>query len=146
MLYFDARLSQEHPTVEVRAADVCLESWTTVLLAALVRGLVDTAAAAWRAGEPPPPVRTEVLRIATWRAGRYGLSGELVHPVTGQPTPAGQVVQALVGHTAGALAEAGDLDQVRALVDRLLAGGNGAQVQRAVYATLRRRLLTPEPL
>ncbi|WP_104045470.1 YbdK family carboxylate-amine ligase [Arthrobacter sp. ZGTC412] len=40
---FDARLSVRHPTVEVRVADVCLESGDAVLVAALVRALVDTA-------------------------------------------------------------------------------------------------------
>ncbi len=40
---FDARLSRNYPTVEVRVADVCLNSDDTVLLAALVRALVETS-------------------------------------------------------------------------------------------------------
>ena len=69
MVYFDARLSRRHPTVEIRVGDVCRDPDSAVLLAALTRGLVETAARAWRAGEPPDPVRTELLRLATWRAG-----------------------------------------------------------------------------
>ena len=44
MLYFDARLSVEHPTVEIRVCDVCAEPGEAVVIAALIRGLVETAA------------------------------------------------------------------------------------------------------
>ena len=44
MVYFDARLSATWPTVEVRTADVALRVEDAVLLAGLVRGLVETAA------------------------------------------------------------------------------------------------------
>ena len=44
MLYFDARLSAEHPTVEVRISDVCTDPDDAVLIAALLRGLVSSAA------------------------------------------------------------------------------------------------------
>ncbi|WP_418606936.1 carboxylate-amine ligase [Georgenia sp. SUBG003] len=56
MVYFDARASVRYPTVEVRIADVCLDPADAVLVAALVRALVDTTAAEWAAGEPPPEV------------------------------------------------------------------------------------------
>ena len=64
MLYFDARPSHHHPTIEVRVADVCREPRDALLLAALTRGLVETAAREWAAGEPAAPVRTELLRGA----------------------------------------------------------------------------------
>ena len=44
MLYYDARLAVEHPTVEIRVSDVCTDPAASVLVAALVRGLVETAA------------------------------------------------------------------------------------------------------
>jgi carboxylate-amine ligase len=88
MVYFDARLSQRYPTIEVRVADVCLHSEDAVLIAALVRALVDTAAKDWAAGREPDPVRTEVLNLAAWRAGRSGLAGELIDPTTRRPLPA----------------------------------------------------------
>ena len=55
MLYFDARCSHRYPTVEVRVTDVCLDVRDTVLVAALVRALVETSAQEWAAGAPPPP-------------------------------------------------------------------------------------------
>jgi hypothetical protein len=80
MLYLDARLSNTHPTVEVRVADVCRDPDDAVLVAALVRGMVETAIAEWEAGAPPQAVRTEVLRLATWRAARDGVRGALTRP------------------------------------------------------------------
>jgi carboxylate-amine ligase len=134
MIYFDARLSRRYSTVEVRIADVCLLADDAVLLAALVRALVETAARAWRAGEPPPAVRGELLRLACWRASRSGLEGDLVHPVTARPAPAGVVIGAILEHLTPALDDNGDLDAARRLLDSLLRRGNGAMLQRRVLA------------
>ncbi len=134
MVYFDARLSHRYPTVEVRVADVCLEADDTVLLAALVRGLVETAAREWRAGRPPDPAPVPVLRLASWRASRSGLSGRLVHPVTHVPAPAGDVVRELLRHVAPALSDDGDLALAEDLLRRLLCRGSGARVQLTAYA------------
>src|SRR3954454_17562316 len=100
MLYSHARLSAKWPTVEVRAADVALRVEDAVTLAGLVRGLVETAARAARAGRPVPEVRSELLRVAAWRAGRSGLAGELVHPETHRPAPAGDGLAALLSAAA----------------------------------------------
>ncbi|WP_369138225.1 glutamate--cysteine ligase [Modestobacter versicolor] len=135
MVYFDARLSATWPTVEVRVADVALLVEDAVLLAGLVRGLVETAARDWRAGRPAPDVRTEVLRVAAWRAGRSGVSGALVHPRTGRPAPAAEVVAALVDHVRAALADSGDLALVERGVADVLRRGTGADLQRRVHAT-----------
>jgi carboxylate-amine ligase len=132
MVYFDARLSPKHPTVEVRVADVCLFPDDAVLLAALVRALVETAAKAWRAGEPPAPLRTELLRLATWRASRSGLDGDLLGP-TATPMPSATLIGTLIRHVSPALQEYGDLDVVTDLATTLLQRGNGAAAQRAVY-------------
>jgi carboxylate-amine ligase len=130
MLYFDARLSARHPTVEVRVCDTCTDPAEAVLVAALVRGLVETAARS--AGEPAPPWRVEALRAAHWRASRFGLADALVHPVERTLAPAGEVLAALAAHTAEALADAGDLELVRGWLDRAV-HESGAARQRAAY-------------
>ena len=134
MVYFDARVSQQYPTVEIRVADVCLHPDDAVLLGALTRALVDTAARDWAAGRPPPPIRTEVLRLAAWRAGRSGLEAELVDPHTLRPADAETVVRALVAHVRESLEESGDYPQTHDLLEQLLHRGNGARWQRDVYA------------
>jgi glutamate---cysteine ligase / carboxylate-amine ligase len=105
-----------------------------VVLAGLVRGLVETAARQWRAGELAPDLPTEVLRLAGWRAARSGLAGDLVDPRTGRPAPAADVLHALVDHVRPALLAAGDDRRVRDGVAEVLVRGNGAALQRRLYA------------
>jgi len=133
MVYFDARLSQRYPTVEIRIADVCLRADDAVLIAALARALVETEARRWRQGTAPLRRRGELLRLAAWRASRSGLSDVLLSPPTGLPEPATAVAETLLGHVSGALAEAGDTATVRELLAALLARGNGATFQRHAY-------------
>ncbi|WP_282704128.1 glutamate--cysteine ligase [Streptomyces sp. CC219B] len=130
MVYFDARLSRNYPTVEIRVSDVCLHAETAVLVATLARGLVETAAREWRAGREPAEHSVSVLRLAAWQAARNGLTDELLHPVTMQRMPAQAVLQALLDQVGDALADCGDLDRARACVAGLLGRGNGARVQR----------------
>jgi carboxylate-amine ligase len=134
MIYFDARLSASYPTLEIRIADVCLDAADTVLIAALARALVETAARDWRAGVGPPQMATEMIRVAGWRAGRSALAQDLIDPGSGTPRPAAEVVAALVAHVAAALQDSGDRALVDETVARLLAHGPGASRQRELYA------------
>jgi carboxylate-amine ligase len=104
-----------------------------VLIAGLVRALVETEARAWRDGKLPPRARTELLRLAAWRASRSGLDGALLSPLTGKPEPAAAVVTALAEHCRDALADAGDAGAVAELLAGLLARGNGAVFQREEF-------------
>ncbi|MER7516184.1 glutamate--cysteine ligase [Streptomyces sp. NPDC126499] len=133
MVYFDARLSRSYPTVEVRVGDVCLHVEDAVLLALLVRALVETEARAWRAGVDADPVPTAVLRLASWRAARHGLGERLLHPRTWRPAPAADVLRALLDHVGPALEATGDLDRAVRGVELLLSRGTGADLQRAAY-------------
>jgi carboxylate-amine ligase len=133
-LYFDARLSHKHPTVEVRVADVCLFADDAVLLAALVRGVAETAARQWRDGVDPVPASATQLQLASWRASRYGLEGELADPLTGNPRGAFEVVMALLDHLRPVLEEQGEFSAVEFLLYQVLRRGTGAAVQRDSYA------------
>lgn len=133
MVYFDARLSDRYPTLEIRIADVCLRADDAVLIAALARALVETEARDWREGTPAPQPRTELLRLAAWRASRSGLDDALLDPVTGLPEPAAAVAASLLDHCRDALADAGEDGAVAELLAALLARGNGATFQRAAY-------------
>ena len=128
MVYFDARLAELHPTVEVRVADVCTDIDDALVVVALTRALVETMAAA---DEPDPPWRIELLRAGRWLARRYGVTGSLLDPGKGTPRPAAEVVRLALDHVADALHAAGDEDIVRDGVERLLHDGGGAGRQRA---------------
>lgn len=130
MIYFDARLARNHPTVEVRVADVCLRAEDAALIAVLVRALVETASREWHDDVDPIPVPTVLLRTASWQASNRGLRGELLHFGTFTPAPAADVVNALVDYLEPVLREQGELELVRAGVSRILSHGTGAEQQR----------------
>ena len=115
-VYFYARLSPRHPTVEVRVADVCLDVADAVVLAGLVRALVVTALR----GEVVPQPSDTALAGTLRAAARHGVDR------------AGAA--RLLAHVRPALAEAGDFEVVHrgwaALADR----GGGAVRQRALRA------------
>src|SRR3954471_6222754 len=75
-LYWQARVSERYPTVEVRCADAQLRADDGVLLAGVVRALVMTALEDMRAGHDHPPVPTELLIAAVWSAARHGLDDD----------------------------------------------------------------------
>lgn len=134
MVYFDARLSHHVPTVEIRVADVCADAADTVLIAALARALVETAATEWRDGDAALQVPAAMLRLATWQAGRFGVGGNLLDPSTLTPRPAADILRDLVEHVRPALAANGDEALVESGVRAVLTRGNGAVRQRAVFA------------
>jgi len=133
MLYFDARPSRKAPTIEIRVADVCTELDDAVLVAALARALVETAARDWHAGVEQHVWRSDLLRIATWRAARYGTSGTIVNPATMELAPVREVFGAVVEHVRDALDEAGDTEMVTEAFERLISRGGGSVRQRATF-------------
>lgn len=133
MIYFDARLSAHYPTVEIRVADVCTDVDDAVLIAVLCRALVDSAAAAWRAGESAPSLRPELLKAATWRAARYGMTGELYDPVSRRAVPAAELLEHLIDRLTPELTANGDLALARAGLDRLHRNGTGCVAQREAF-------------
>lgn len=130
---FDARLSVRHPTVEIRVSDVCLDARDAALIAALVRALVETAAREWEAGQAPDLVPAAVLRQGAWRASRFGVHGDLLHPVRHTPDTARNVVAALHAHVRDALEETVDAAYVEQSLQRILSHGTGATRQRQAF-------------
>jgi carboxylate-amine ligase len=128
MLYFDARLSERYPTVEIRVADVTTDVEDVVLVAVLARALVETAACS----DGTPTWRGDLLRVAGWRAARFGLTGQLVHPQHAALVPAREALEAMVRHVRPALERSGDVELVTGSFERLAARGTGATQQRAV--------------
>ena len=134
MVYFDARLAKRYPTVEVRIADVCFTVEEAVFIAALCRGLVETAAREWVAGRPAADVPAQLVRFAAWHAAREGLEGRLLDWRTGLPAPCWSVLESLVDHVGPALEAADDLVVVQEGLTRVRQEGNGAMRQRAMLA------------
>jgi carboxylate-amine ligase len=130
MLYYDARLSATYPTVEIRVADTCTDVDDAVLATALARALVETFA---ERGAPGDPARSDLLRAAWWRAARYGLTGDLVHPLTWERVPARDALRVLADEVRPALESADDSALVDDGLDRLATSGTGARRQRQAF-------------
>ncbi|CAM5374975.1 carboxylate-amine ligase [Streptomyces narbonensis] len=131
--YWQARLSDRYPTVEVRCLDVQLRADDAVMLAGVVRALVVTAIAEEKAGMALTPCEPEILHAANWHAARHGLNGTLVGR-DGLPLSSGDALCSLFRHITPALEESGDLREVNALVHRLLREGTPADRQRRALA------------
>jgi len=74
------------------------------------------------------------LRAATWRAARFGLTGELVDPTGSGCVSAAEVLSQLQAHLEPALRDSGDLELVTAGLTRVLETGSGARRQRDRFA------------
>ncbi|MCW2868787.1 MAG: ybdK 2 [Streptomyces oryziradicis] len=129
-LYWQARLSERYPTLEVRALDVQLRAGTAVMFAGIVRALVVTALRESGGAAPFVSPEQEIVHAAGWHAARHGLNDVLVDPHSGRPRPAREVVESLLEHLTPALDEAGDTVRVTSSVHRLLDQGTGAALQR----------------
>jgi carboxylate-amine ligase len=129
-IYWDIRLSANHPTVELRVCDVAATVDEAVLIAALTRAIAATALGD-RVGALP--VSPHLLRAALWRSARDGVEGAGVDLRTGLLVSGTALVQSLVRWARPALEAADDYDLVTDGVDRLLLDGSGAARQRRAF-------------
>lgn len=130
VLTWMARLSDSYPTLEVRAGDAQLEARDSVLLAALIRGLVNTAVEEAERGVHRPVPESELLDAAMWQAAREGLTSTLVDPVSAELVPARERIRALLDFAGPALDAEQDTDWVQAGLTNLWERGTGAERQR----------------
>ncbi|MEU8893417.1 glutamate-cysteine ligase family protein [Streptomyces sp. NPDC048442] len=87
-----------------------------------------------RSGRATPPVPESVLRAATWRAAREGMTGSLLDVEGPDPVavPAWQLIDNLVGQAETHLSSSGDLRAVTNWLADLRERGTGAARQRRV--------------
>lgn len=132
-LYWDVRPSARYETLEFRVADVCTTVDDAVTLAGLARSLVRTAYQEVLAGAPPVSIRPELLRVARWRAARYGLDGMLIHAGAPEQLTGPAFVHRLLDHCRADLEAHGEWEEVTGSVAATLGRGNGATRQRRAF-------------
>lgn len=133
MVYWDIRLSEKQPTLEVRVADVAITARRAALFGVLVRALVGAALAEPQDDGQQPAAPVELLRTYLWRAARDGMEGECPDPLTGEQTPFQDQLETLYDHIHPVL-PAADADFVVSGLTDLRDTGTGAQQQRAAFA------------
>jgi carboxylate-amine ligase len=132
-IHWDVRPSPQFPTLEFRVTDVCLTVDDALTVAALVRALVRRCHVDTVEGKDLPLPRAELMRLATWRAARFGLEGELVDVVGERAVPASELLETLLDFLRPALEDHGEWEDVSDLVDRLVKDGTGAARQRQAF-------------
>lgn len=134
MVYWDVRVSDHLPTVEIRISDIPATVDETITYATLVHALVVTVMKEIATGSPAPIIDQEVLRAACWRAARDGIAGRALDMDTVRLVPTRQLVRRLLDYVAPMLAEFGELERVTASLEKVFEQGNGAMVQRRTLA------------
>jgi carboxylate-amine ligase len=132
-IHWDVRPSPRFPTLEFRVTDVCLTVEDAVTVAALARALVRTCHAKALEDEPPALPRLELMRLATWRAARFGLDEDLVDVMAERSVPASELLHALLDFVRPGLDDHGEWDVVTGLVERVVDTGTGAARQRRAF-------------
>lgn len=133
MVYWDVRLSDHLPTLEIRVGDVAATAEEALLFATLTRGLATRVLTDVEHGVPAPEVGDTALRAALWRASRDGLEGVVPDPLTGESLPAAVAMDRLLAAALPGLLDNGDADLAADLLDRLRGRGSGAARQRAAH-------------
>jgi glutamate---cysteine ligase / carboxylate-amine ligase len=132
-VYWDMRLSERYPTIEIRVTDVCMTIDETIMFTGLVRALIRTCYEQVMRGDTYLPVRQEVLRAAHWEAARYGLNGDLVDMRAGRSLPGRQIIEQFREYLRPALEAHGDWEEVSTILTTVMQHGTGAERQRAIY-------------
>ena len=132
-IYWDIRLPERVQTVEFRVADVCMTIDEAVMVAGLVRALVQTCYERAQRDEPFPAARPELLRAAHWRAARYGLDADLIDVGPERAVPARELIDLLLAFVRPALEATGDWHEITSIVHETMQRGTGATRQREAY-------------
>jgi carboxylate-amine ligase len=106
-LWWSVRPHLAFPTVEIRICDAQPELAEAQALAAFAASLAARIARAHDEGEPLPDLPHRLIEENTWRAIRWGLSGELIDFTRGEPVPARARLESLLEWVAPVAAEIG---------------------------------------
>jgi glutamate---cysteine ligase / carboxylate-amine ligase len=106
-LWWSVRPHLAYPTIEIRICDAQPDLLEAQSLAALCYALAVRCARAHDDGEPLPDRPHRLLEENTWRAIRWGLSGELLDFDRGEPVAARERIQHLIDWVAPVADEIG---------------------------------------
>jgi glutamate---cysteine ligase / carboxylate-amine ligase len=131
-IWWDLRPHPRLGTIEVRICDAQASIETVSGIVALAQSLVATLAEAHEAGETSPVQPVTLVDENKWRATRDGLDARLIDLEHDTERSAREAVMALVERSEAAARRLGCADELES-VERILAGGTGADEQLRVY-------------
>ncbi len=95
-IWWDIRPHPDFGTIEVRVCDAVPLMDDVLSIAALIQSLVAFLAKKHRMGEEMGHLPSFLIRENKWRAGRYGLDGELIINTHGDTVPMKKAVEKLI--------------------------------------------------
>ncbi|MBK8007204.1 MAG: carboxylate-amine ligase [Rhizobiales bacterium] len=137
-LWWSIRLSEAHPTLELRAPDCCTRIEDSIALAALYRCLLRHLFLNKELNAVLTPVDYAIASENKWRAQRYGIHGSFVDREQGRAVPVREAVGSLVARIAGD-AKALGCESELALVNEIFETGTSADAQITVFNEAERR-------
>jgi len=137
-IFWDVRPGTRYGTVEFRIADSCATIDEAVIQAGLSRALVQKCLNELERGDPSPEIRPELLRAAKWRSARFGLTENLLDPISAELVPAHSLVAELFKYVRSPLEATGDWAEMTQLVERTKIFGTSAERQRRAFSETNR--------
>ncbi len=132
-VYWDVRLPERLPTIEIRIADVLTKVDQVVAYVAILRSLVMRCEKDFLDEKPFLNPRPELLKSAMWHAARFGLSSTIVNFATKKPSPALAQLAELREYIYEPLAALGDFELVQSYAASLKVDGAPAETQRQYH-------------
>ena len=131
-IWWDLRPHPRLGTIEVRICDAQASIETVSGIVALAQSLVATLAEAHEAGETARVQPVTLVDENKWRATRDGLDARLIDLEHDTERSAREAVMTIVERSEAAARRLGCADELES-VERILAGGTGADEQLRVY-------------
>jgi carboxylate-amine ligase len=131
-IWWDLRPHPRLGTIEIRICDAQTRLANVAALVALVQSLTATLAERYERDGTLDVQPVTLIEENKWRAVRYGLDATLVDLARDEERPARDALRELADLAMPAAKRLGCADEL-GLVDELLARGDGASEQRAVY-------------
>ena len=131
-IWWDARLSKNFPTIELRATDICTDIDDAICLAAVYRCILGMLTRLRRANQRWRQYSPLLIRENRWRAQRYGIDAGLMDFGRGEIKPFPDLCDELIeliAPDAEAFGCTDEVEHLRTIVDR----GTSAHLQLGVY-------------
>jgi carboxylate-amine ligase len=141
-LWWVIRPSLEHPTLELRVADVCTRVEDGLAIAALYRCLVRHLARSPEVNRGLDGASRAIVLENYWRAQRYGIHGSFVDEATRSARPVADILDEVLAMVAEDSAAMGCEASLAATRD-ILARGTSADRQLALFTDAIGRGVTP---
>jgi len=132
-IWWDIRVHPSYPTIEVRVCDVTLRATETIAIAAMIQALVAKLYQIHKSNCSFNNYSRTLINENKWRAGRYGLEGNLIDFGVEQEKPCKELIFEMLDFVDDVSSELGSKKQL-AYVEKIISGGTGADRQLEVYS------------